>query len=46
MRTFDQGIEAFVREPRAGVFRSAQHDLLISALDEDVGQLVRQSLAT
>ena len=45
MRTFDQGIEAFVREPRAGIFRRAQHDLLVAALDKDVYQFVGQGLA-
>src|SRR6476646_7159120 len=45
MRTFDQGIEAFVREPRAGIFRRAQHDLLVAALDKDGCQFVGQGLA-
>jgi hypothetical protein len=40
-----QGIETFVREPGADIFRRAQDDLLVATLDKDVGQVRWQRLA-
>ena len=44
-RPFDQRVKTLAGEPGAGVFRSAQYDLLVTTLDQNVGQCFGQGLA-
>ena len=44
-RPSDQGIETLVREPGADIFRRTQYDLLVTALDKNVGQVRWQRFA-